>query len=245
MADKVSKFIFPVKTGNTIADKEFDVGDGGTTFIGTLAEWNALTTEQQNAYNCRVLTDDELPTVDVIDNLNSDSATDALSAKQGKVLKGLIDSKSESDYYCRYTDARDSINFIDSTSGKIMFQLLGVLTLKDNILTFDCYTISVTSDYPSGGRILQYTADLSSTFTDLSNYEWDTDWIAENNVYVYYEMVDTIGWCVINSEGVDTPMEYVSGNGLKIRLTHIGPFSHKVITPNFLHFSAKVKPRTT
>ena len=31
--------------------------------------------------------------INVIDNLNSDSATDALSAKQGKALKGLVDGK--------------------------------------------------------------------------------------------------------------------------------------------------------
>lgn len=86
MADKMSKLILPVKTGNTIAPKEFDVGGGGNTFVGTTAEWNALTAEQQNVYDCRVLTDDDLATKSVIDNLTSDSATDALSAKQGKVL---------------------------------------------------------------------------------------------------------------------------------------------------------------
>ena len=34
MADKVSKFILPVKTGNTIADKEFDVGGSGGSVSG-------------------------------------------------------------------------------------------------------------------------------------------------------------------------------------------------------------------
>ena len=90
MADKMSKLILPVKTGNTIAPKEFDVGGGGNTFVGTTAEWNALTAEQQNVYDCRVLTDDDLATKSVIDNLTSDSATDALSAKQGKVLAQLV-----------------------------------------------------------------------------------------------------------------------------------------------------------
>lgn len=93
MADKMSKMVLPVKTGNTIINKEFDVGGGNTnTFVGTTAEWEALTTEQQNTYDCRVLTDDDLDTKSVIDNLTSDSSTDALSAKQGKVLKGLVDT---------------------------------------------------------------------------------------------------------------------------------------------------------
>lgn len=247
MADKVSKFIFPVKSGNTIADKEFDVGGSGdtNTFVGTTAEWNALTTEQQNAYNCRVLTDDDLDTKNVIDNLNSDSSTDALSAKQGKVLKGLIDSMSESDYYRRYvTDwVGYSIDFIDNTSGKIMFTLTGVLTLKDDILTFDCAVLGTTNDY-KGGRILNYTADLSSTFTELSNYEWDTGWIADNSIVP--DDRACIGWCIIFNEGCDTPIDYVSGNGLKVRITHVMGFDERgYIKPEFLHFSAKIKPRTT
>lgn len=92
MADKMSKLILPVKSGNTIVNKEFDIGSSENTFVGTTAEWEALTTEQQNTYDCRILTDDDLDTKNVIDNLISDSSNDALSAKQGKVLKELTDT---------------------------------------------------------------------------------------------------------------------------------------------------------
>lgn len=67
----------------------------------------------------------------VVDNLTSDSTTSSLSAKQGKVLKALIDGKSNSDHnhdgrYVRKSgDTMSGVLTIDTTN-------FGALTIKRN-----------------------------------------------------------------------------------------------------------------
>ena len=65
----------------------------------------------------------------VVDNLTSDSTTSSLSAKQGKVLKGLIDSKSNSghthdDRYLKLTGGTMTGNIILSSNVKIIKPLV-------------------------------------------------------------------------------------------------------------------------
>ena len=67
----------------------------------------------------------------VVDNLTSDSTTSSLSAKQGKVLKALIDGKSNSDHN---HDGRYVKKSGDTMSGVLTIDTpnFGALTIKRN-----------------------------------------------------------------------------------------------------------------
>ena len=109
----------------------------------------------------------------VVDNLTSDSTTSSLSAKQGKVLKALIDGKSNSDHnhddrYLRLTGGRMSgdINFTgdnkiywdrNTDSASISFKNKG----DDDA---DSYMSFVTSD--NGNEYFRWSHRSGSTNTE-------------------------------------------------------------------------------
>lgn len=192
MADKMSKLILPVKSGNVIAPKEFDVGGSDTnTFVGTTAEWEALTEEQQNAYDCRVLTDDDLDTKSVIDNLTSDSATDALSAKQGKVLKGLVDATQG--------QVSNSGDAYDPTRP----YAVGELCIYNNVL-YRCTTACSAGSWATNqscftaDTLTNVTSSTSETIEKTSYKNILSNTPSQTFAQTYTVQLDTNDWNVLN-----------------------------------------------
>lgn len=70
------------------------LGIPGSRFVGTTAAWNALTTEQQNAYEERVLTDDSINILGVDDTPTSGSVNLVTSGGIYTALQGKADASS-------------------------------------------------------------------------------------------------------------------------------------------------------
>ena len=93
--------------------------------------------------------------INVIDTLTSTSSTDALSANQGRVLKGLVDGKASNDP--TFTMAASRVNIV---SGETLSVLFGKISKWFN----DLKTVAFTGDYN----------DLSVNKPDLTVYQTKT-----------------------------------------------------------------------
>ena len=223
MADKMSKLILPIKSGDTIINKEFDVGGSGNTntFVGTTAEWEALTTEQQNAYDCRVLTDDDLDTKSVIDNLTSDSATDALSAKQGKVLKELVDSTQQIIAPIQTTLVASKAYAVDEqfVYNGLLYKATaaiaqdGTITIGGNCALVDCVTQQIKGLSTFG---LAYTVVETKQYLNVTADEW------------YYETYASDDICII-------PIIQSASSGTEEIVVAIEPQNSRVKTKSLIN----------
>lgn len=83
------------------------------------------------------------------DNLTSSSTSDSLSANQGKVLKGLIDSKADSSdlssYYAQKSDAIKNIS-IEKMSGLNTQLFIQTIRANDVMDTFPIYRVDDETD---------------------------------------------------------------------------------------------------
>lgn len=115
--------------------------------------------------------------VDIIDNLTSDRADAALSAKQGKVLKGLVDGTAEDidSLGVRMTTAEADIdsleNNVTSLDGRID-------TIEDNYAE----KVSVVSTIPVGG-LLPNTFYNVGTLSSATNINLASGTAGELNLY--------------------------------------------------------------
>lgn len=125
----------------------------------------------------------------VVDNLTSDSTTSSLSAKQGKVLKALIDSKSNSDHN---HDGRYVKKSGDTMSGVLTIAApnFGALTIQRND---DVYGASI--QFRGKSSVYGYIG-LNNSAKDKQFLRWSTD---TSRVYT---ILDTSSTYISNGKGV-------------------------------------------
>lgn len=124
----------------------------------------------------------------VVDNLTSDSTTSSLSAKQGKVLKALIDGKSNSDHNHdgRYV----------KKSGDTM---QGVLTIDTP--NFGALTIKRNDD--ANGATIQFRGKSSVYgYIGLNNSTKDKQFLRWSSDTRIYTILDTSSTYISNGKGV-------------------------------------------
>lgn len=125
----------------------------------------------------------------VVDNLTSDSTTSSLSAKQGKVLKALIDGKSNSDhnhdgrYVKKSGDTMQGVLTIDTTN-------FGALTIKRND---DANSASI--QFRGKSSVYGYIG-LNNSTKDKQFLRWSSD---TSRVYT---ILDTSSTYISNGKGV-------------------------------------------
>lgn len=125
----------------------------------------------------------------VVDNLTSDSTTSSLSAKQGKVLKALIDGKSDSDhnhdgrYVKKSGDTMQGVLTIDTTN-------FGALTIKGND---DANGASI--QFRGKSSVYGYIG-LNNSTKDKQFLRWSSD------TSRIYTILDTSSTYISNGKGV-------------------------------------------
>lgn len=125
----------------------------------------------------------------VVDNLTSDSTTSSLSAKQGKVLKALIDGKSNSDhnhdgrYVKKSGDTMSGVLTIDTTN-------FGALTIKRND---DANDASI--QFRGKSSVYGYIG-LNNSTKDKQFLRWSSD------TSRIYTILDTSSTYISNGKGV-------------------------------------------
>lgn len=125
----------------------------------------------------------------VVDNLTSDSTTSSLSAKQGKVLKALIDGKSNSDhnhdgrYVKKSGDTMQGVLTIDTTN-------FGALTIKRND---DVNGASI--QFRGKSSVYGYIG-LNNSTKDKQFLRWNSD------ISRIYTILDTSSTYISNGKGV-------------------------------------------
>ena len=125
----------------------------------------------------------------VVDNLTSDSTTSSLSAKQGKVLKALIDGKSNSDhnhdgrYVKKSGDTMQGVLTIDTTN-------FGALTIKRND---DANGASI--QFRGKSSVYGYIG-LNNSTKDKQFLRWSSD------TSRIYTILDTSSTYISNGKGV-------------------------------------------
>ena len=125
----------------------------------------------------------------VVDNLTSDSTTSSLSAKQGKVLKALIDGKSNSDhnhdgrYVKKSGDTMQGVLTIGTTN-------FGALTIKRND---DAYGASI--QFRGKSSVYGYIG-LNNDTKDKQFMRWSSD------ISRVYTILDTSSTYISNGKGV-------------------------------------------
>lgn len=125
----------------------------------------------------------------VVDNLTSDSTTSSLSAKQGKVLKALIDGKSDSDhnhdgrYVKKSGDTMQGVLTIDTTN-------FGALTIKRND---DANGASI--QFRGKSSVYGYIG-LNNSTKDKQFLRWSSD------ISGVYTILDTSSTYISNGKGV-------------------------------------------
>ena len=115
-------------------------------------------------------------TISVIDNLVSNSTTNALSAHQGKVLKGLVDGKVAGIKLQGESEALPMNNgIVTIPAGDITGATVGgnPVTESSGVLQFDAYPTANTMQYSnstnySSGTIGKEVKDLNISVNDLS-----------------------------------------------------------------------------
>lgn len=126
--------------------------------------------------------------VSVVDNLNSTSATDALSANQGRVLKGLVDAKAESSELSNYYDIattdtmfaekQDIRTYVDNSADASV--QLAVTTYNDLGTLSSWKTITLPASYDRADEFVfrfvcndaSLTPTLPSGVVMADNFEW-------------------------------------------------------------------------
>ena len=125
----------------------------------------------------------------VVDNLTSDSTTSSLSAKQGKVLKALIDGKSNSDhnhddrYVKKSGDTMQGVLTIDTTN-------FGALTIKRDD---DAYAAAI--QFRGKSSVYGYIG-LNNSTKDKQFLRWNSDTSRS------YFILDTSSTYISNGKGV-------------------------------------------
>lgn len=125
----------------------------------------------------------------VVDNLTSDSTTSSLSAKQGKVLKALIDGKSNSDHnhdgrYVRKSgDTMSGVLTIDTTN-------FGALTIKRND-----YVNGASIQFRGKSNVYGYIG-LNNSTKDKQFLRWNSD------TSKVYTILDTSSTYTSSGKGV-------------------------------------------
>lgn len=125
----------------------------------------------------------------VVDNLTSDSTTSSLSAKQGKVLKALIDGKSNSDHN---HDGRYVKKSGDTMSGVLTIDTpnFGALTIKRND---DANGASI--QFRGKSSVYGYIG-LNNSTKDKQFLRWSSD------ISRVYTILDTSSTYISNGKGV-------------------------------------------
>ena len=152
------------------------------------------TLDLRNGSNTTLTNTDGVVTINstwrpVVDNLTSDSTTSSLSAKQGKVLKALIDGKSDSDhnhdgrYVKKSGDTMSGILTIDTTN-------FGALTIKRND---DANGASI--QFRGKSSVYGYIG-LNNSTKDKQFLRWSSD------ISRVYTILDTSSTYISNGKGV-------------------------------------------
>ena len=135
----------------------------------------------------------------VVDNLTSDSTTSSLSAKQGKVLKALIDGKSNSDHN---HDGRYVKKSGDTMSGVLTIDTpnFGALTIKRND---DANGASI--QFRGKSSVYGYIG-LNNSTKDKQFLRWSSD------TSRIYTILDTSSTYISNGKGVINGTEITQVN---------------------------------
>lgn len=152
------------------------------------------TLDLRNGSNTTLTNTDGVVTINstwrpVVDNLTSDSTTSSLSAKQGKVLKALIDGKSNSDhnhdgrYVKKSGDTMQGVLTIDTTN-------FGALTIKRND---DANGASI--QFRGKSSVYGYIG-LNNSTKDKQFLRWNSDTSRA------YTILDTSSTYISNGKGV-------------------------------------------
>ena len=152
------------------------------------------TLDLQNGSNTTLTNTNGIVTINstwrpVVDNLTSDSTTSSLSAKQGKVLKALIDGKSNSDhnhdgiYVKKSGDTMYGVLTIDTTN-------FGALTIKRND---DANDASI--QFRGKSSVYGYIG-LNNSTKDKQFLRWSSD------TSKVYTILDTSSTYISNGKGV-------------------------------------------
>lgn len=154
----------------------------------------SYTLDLQNGSNTTLTNTNGVVTINstwrpVVDNLTSDSTTSSLSAKQGKVLKALIDGKSNSDHN---HDGRYVKKSGDTMSGVLTIDTpnFGALTIKRND---DANGASI--QFRGKSSVYGYIG-LDNSTKDKQFLRWSSD------TYRSYTILDTSSTYISNGKGV-------------------------------------------
>lgn len=152
--------------------------------------------------------------VTVIDNLTSTSSTDALSANQGRVLKGLVDSKASNTQ--TFTQASERANLVSGESlstlfGKIMKWFADLKDLafiaKDGVSSTKFLRGDGTwQEPPAGGHEMIPVLNDIATVTALT--DGDDDYVINAYTAKRWSNVDAITLYTTLQAGTDTIGEW-------------------------------------
>lgn len=146
----------------------------------------------------------------VVDNLTSDSTTSSLSAKQGKVLKALIDDKSNSDHnhdgrYLKLTggvmDCNARINFADTgswSSGKKPQGARGGLFWTGQSDQAKLYAEETAAD--NLDLVIQFGDDNSNGLSIRNKTNTQTSYISSSGVITTGTLKGNLDWSYITNK---------------------------------------------
>ena len=103
------------------------------------------------------------------DNLTSSSTSDSLSANQGRVLKGLIDSKADSDDLSSYAQKSDAIKNISIEKMSGLNTYLFIRTIRANSV-IDTFPIDRVDDETDGLMSVEDKIKLDGIASGANNY---------------------------------------------------------------------------
>ena len=146
---------------------------------GTTAEYTAQASSIPDGTIVDITDDTEsVPQIEIVDNLTTQDATKALSAKQGYVLKGLIDGKSDVFLITMTEDENDNTSYVvDKTFEEI---LAAVEAGKFVMLKYDYSETNEDEEYHE-----EYDYRNYYTLTSTENYNYYDDEDESNNYFTY------------------------------------------------------------
>lgn len=146
---------------------------------GTTAEYTAQASSIPDGTIVDITDDEEsVSQIEIVDNLTTQDATKALSANQGYVLKGLIDSKSDVFLITMTEDENDNTSYVvDKTFEEI---LAAVEAGKFVMLKYDYSETNEDEEYHE-----EYDYRNYYTLTSTENYNYYDDEDESNNYFTY------------------------------------------------------------
>jgi hypothetical protein len=151
--------------GDAMKEAESDIQSNSTSIsdiISSIGNLSSLHTEHKGSLVGAIneIADNEESSITVVDDLNSTSSNDALSANQGRVLKGLVDSKVSGIQVTGESNPRYPVNGIvtipaEGGSGDITGATVGGAQVPEvgGILQFQAYpTVPIKSIQVDGAQ---------------------------------------------------------------------------------------------